>query len=809
MNRKKLVTTLLAFSLVLPSFAATGCGKKQQTEKAKIPTQITKEMPWYSDKSFEVGERYRTGKPIEQYDAEFIGLDGDKICYLTSGQYQVPLDDLSSVNYDDFLFADLDIYDLDGNLVKTIDVHNEIDLSAFVPEDQKIDNCHIDAENAVFRDGKLYLNVSVFLIPLNESTVYAVTYDVNSGTVESAVEISEEIGAESAMYCDGSFSFEGYSFDSYTTADEEMNKFLKVTRPDGTSGMIDISKSASDTGILYIDQILYLGGNKALLQVLDNSFQTAYYMLDLNTLKMSPYKEDTSWFRNYLTFYSPSYVEGTGYVFSTQNSINKIDFDKKEIKEILSYDSCNINRKAVSGYKVAAVSDDRIVLTGSDTLDWNFGQMKIQSMVYVLTKEKENPHAGKTVLTAASFTGYDYAFCEALCRFNETNPDYFIMTDNSYSYLDKSDDGTLDNMSDLNDFLKFESSLSTQMAMELMAGEGPDLILNADSYRQFNSDDYLIDLSNEINTEGLFTNIIETAKTDGKLYQVPLAASIIGIGTRKSSVRDGQTGFTYEQYKDFVNTVCNGEDPIYSGQNDYFTMCLRYLYKDCLTESGADFGNSNVKALADFVKDNVTDHMEGEAVGYSIDELPGGRFNYIGSFDMFLSEYKHIGVENIAFMGLPSCDGQGPMLTTSSSIAISAKTKAKDALVGFVNDLLSEEIQAIYAEKELSTPVNMAAFEKVAQNDLDRTNAVIRDYVKRNDAGVYFADDIPRTEIDPVVIQIYKDMICSCSICQSVDPAIEIIINEEMPAYFTGQKSFDDVVNLINNRVTTVLNEQG
>ena len=44
---------------------------------------------------------------------------------------------------------------------------------------------------------------------------------------------------------------------------------------------------------------------------------------------------------------------------------------------------------------------------------------------------------------------------------------------------------------------------------------------------------------------------------------------------------------------------------------------------------------------------------------------------------------------------------------------------------------------------------------------------------------------------------------------KDIDPAIIVIVNEEMPAYFTGQKSFDDVVNLINNRVTTVLNEQG
>ena len=41
------------------------------------------------------------------------------------------------------------------------------------------------------------------------------------------------------------------------------------------------------------------------------------------------------------------------------------------------------------------------------------------------------------------------------------------------------------------------------------------------------------------------------------------------------------------------------------------------------------------------------------------------------------------------------------------------------------------------------------------------------------------------------------------------DPVELIIIYEEMPAYFAGQKSFDEVTKLINNRATTYLNERG
>ena len=41
------------------------------------------------------------------------------------------------------------------------------------------------------------------------------------------------------------------------------------------------------------------------------------------------------------------------------------------------------------------------------------------------------------------------------------------------------------------------------------------------------------------------------------------------------------------------------------------------------------------------------------------------------------------------------------------------------------------------------------------------------------------------------------------------DPSITVIITEEIPAYFSGQKNIDQVVDILENRVNTVLNERG
>ena len=40
------------------------------------------------------------------------------------------------------------------------------------------------------------------------------------------------------------------------------------------------------------------------------------------------------------------------------------------------------------------------------------------------------------------------------------------------------------------------------------------------------------------------------------------------------------------------------------------------------------------------------------------------------------------------------------------------------------------------------------------------------------------------------------------------DPGLELIVSEEMPAYFEGQKSLDEVIKLIDNRAQTLMNER-
>lgn len=64
------------------------------------------------------------------------------------------------------------------------------------------------------------------------------------------------------------------------------------------------------------------------------------------------------------------------------------------------------------------------------------------------------------------------------------------------------------------------------------------------------------------------------------------------------------------------------------------------------------------------------------------------------------------------------------------------------------------------------------------------------------------------TPINQDIIGNYCTFIEDASFYYSTDYTITMIISEEMPAYFEGQKSLDEVISVINSRVGTMVAER-
>ena len=88
-------------------------------------------------------------------------------------------------------------------------------------------------------------------------------------------------------------------------------------------------------------------------------------------------------------------------------------------------------------------------------------------------------------------------------------------------------------------------------------------------------------------------------------------------------------------------------------------------------------------------------------------------------------------------------------------------------------------------------PVSVRAFDSSAKKALESYNKAF-----------------PRFKQDESAIASYKDVLLSASVMDNLDPAIIVVLREEMPPYFIDQKSLDDILPIIKNRVTTILAER-
>lgn len=810
----RLSAALLCAVLLANLAAVAGCGNSKKKE------YVSADSPWYSLTQFEVLDQYRNDDTVDYYLPAFGGFSDGYLYYVTTGCRKMPDDmNYSNVDYSVLEFNIVDIYDLSGNLYRSIDLKDAIDVSPLVPSGQECTSLTIyDPGQIKIRDGKVSLILSGFLFPSWASNDYLMVYDLETETVESLEILFEDDDTDDNREygCNGVYEFDGYSVMTYTKYYEDTSILLRVDTPDSEPVMYDMADILPDLVSPSVSEVIYLGEGKAMVDFFaGNWIDKYYYVMDLATGQMTEYTEDPSWFTNYFTSCTVTYFDDIGYVLTDNNGIKKIDFESGEVTDIFSYDSCNINRYETKNLSIVSFTDDQIIMSGAFERSNGSGSFSFDFEVYILERQETNPNAGKKILSAATLTEFDHTFCEAVRDFNDTNADYFIEFDSSYSLRQMYLTGQIDTYTDGYDAegLQAQTTLSNQLAIDLMSGDGPDIVADGASLYQLNRDDYLVDLASELDLSGLFGNAIEASKVDGKLYQLPLTISLTGIVARNTEVEDGQCGFTFEQYDEFVHDRCNGEDPLALAKADYFVTCLSAMNDECISGNTVSYSGDSVRELASYVNESVIepDTIEDEFINiYETGRgIKWGEYMENISFATILDSATCGYFRDVRVMGLPSSDGRGPMLAVGASVAVSSKTEDREACLDFVRLLLSDDIQTEYGSTGQASPIRISAFEASAQIMLDDVNSQIRQWVQLVETYGIHDQSMTEEEIDPSLIQEYEDMIATCSHVASLDPAIMVIVKEEMPAYFSGQKTLDEVIALMENRVQTFMDERG
>ncbi|MCR4687985.1 MAG: hypothetical protein K5745_00375, partial [Saccharofermentans sp.] len=259
--------TLMATVLLASSVLATGCGK----DKGLV---VQADSPWYDLRKVTIGEQYKNDDSIAYFSMYYIGRIDDFLLFSSFGNYKERQD---SSNYIEDLFANsfnhIDVYDLDGTLVSSID---QIE---FLQDEELID---MSDEYACF-NWETYIE--------DDKLVYeydGMRYQFDPST-------GEQIGNEPVTDTD----VEGESYVSYELGDYIVDIYMgyeagsyvfDIKSPDGSDTRADIQTDEFS----YIDNILYLGEGKAVFNVTAGGYAPdIFYSLDLMTGQIEEYEGET------------------------------------------------------------------------------------------------------------------------------------------------------------------------------------------------------------------------------------------------------------------------------------------------------------------------------------------------------------------------------------------------------------------------------------------------------------------------------------------------------------------------------------
>ena len=805
-NLVKTVSVLLTASMVL-SVASCSAGKPKSGKSGK---KISEDSPWYDTTSISLAVDIDDSRQVDYEYHQLAGADKNNIVILTSGYYRMPNEgeiDWATYDYNDYAINQISVIDRNTKqLTHSIDLSKQFESGDYL-------------ERATYSDG---------VITATYSSYNEITYQMMQKEIDIDIATEDIIGTRSSISDEGSYerSFKVGDYRIYTLMDwtENAAYTLYIYPPDGSVNTVDIRESGKD--YYDIPVILPVSDTMALVPVsTDNGY--IFFELDLKTSAITEAdKKEYEWI-DMDQCYDPFIGSDNNVYFTTNNGISVIDFKKKSTETVFDYSWCGLSRNKLSMFSIADFSEESFILCGEtyDIMPFE-SSYSTEFMIIEFTKADKNPHAGKTILELYSSTGYiEEVVSDAIIDFNDSNSEYYIeVTDryNANDYFDYTDINSDDQYEKAE--LNANSKISNQLAMDIMNGEGPDILMNVSSFGQLNNKNYLVDLTpylGDVTSDKYFTNILDGSKVDGNLYNLPICFMISGIHTDYKYAGASGVGFTTAEYEDFLKNTLNGDDVIVSGQPYYFAKLFNNMSDKFIVNGKADFSGPEFEELAYYVKENVREYSKDwndssyaydgymspvTEVDYNVSDDRVAQYSISYGISSYLLDLASLNGAT-AVLGIPSSDGRGPMIENNISVAISAQACSVDACGEFVKMLISDKVQTHLAMSD-NFVLNRDAFRSGARAAIDYYNGEGGDGLFAYDYRT--GEPLPnRITFSESTINDVENIIMSCNGMYSADADIDLILIEEMPAYFSGQKELSEVISIAQERVQKVLNERG
>ena len=344
----------------------------------------------------------------------------------------------------------------------------------------------------------------------------------------------------------------------------------------------------------------------------------------------------------------------------------------------------------------------------------------------------------------------------------------------------------------------------TRLIADIISGNGPDIL---DSFSLHTEVEELIsmgafedlnpylDQSSVLDREDLIENVLSAETYDGILVSIPASFSLYTFFGSSAMVGE-EMGWTYEDVIALLEAnpdskLCNFF--MYKSNILFFCMDIND-YVDWETAS-CSFDSEEFKSLLEFVAKRPV--LESPVSGSNLTEKLRNReillLNTEISDFASIQEVQERFQEEVTAIGSPTSDGSAESsLMTQSTAMMLSQSKVKDGVWEFIEYYLTEG-NDMY---RYGFPNSWSKLEKMIEETTEKTY----DY-----GGSRFRSHVPtQEEIDQVldVIRTGKSSHTSAD-----ERMLKSIISEDAEAFFQGQKTVDEVAEIIQRRASIYVSE--
>ncbi|GGD55403.1 hypothetical protein GCM10010911_11330 [Paenibacillus nasutitermitis] len=341
----------------------------------------------------------------------------------------------------------------------------------------------------------------------------------------------------------------------------------------------------------------------------------------------------------------------------------------------------------------------------------------------------------------------------------------------------------------------------------LLSGKGPDIFeISSLPIDDYVSKKLLLNMDESMKQDktlaksDLQMNILDVLKQDGGMYAMPLGFSLrafIGDGDSIKNTNVDDKHWTWKEFEETSKKLGgNGTERRYALANDPPEFLLQEMIVDKYSEfvdhiaKKAMFDSPLFVEVLKQIKKMYDDKVMtsepadiGKQMFYStVLRSPADFINVLHQF-----------YSNPKLMQKPEQKG-GTRIITESRFAIQAKSSVKEEAWKVISFLLSEEGQSLQERQGFSL------LKSVNEKQLN-------DIQKQVKSGAYKLPDGKAPKVSDEEFTQFKQFIHTANNFAMVDGRVISIIGDESRAFFSEQKSAEEVAKLIQNKVTTLLNE--